>query len=250
MRANARVMKTVAIYSQQPVLARGMECVISHHFLVLGIFDSIPELRRQFQTNSADLLVVDMSPSVDLEILHELRAAMPVARIAIWVDAIPPEFASQCLSSGVRGVLPKSATAETLIRCLTELSAGRVWIDSALSYSLCGTKAIRLTGRERQLMGLLARGLRNKEISRALGITEGTVKVYFSKLFVKVGANDRFDLALLALRNLSDPAAIPEPRGGQQGDSPGPLMFPVSIHVAAEVSEASPDSVRLEGSAI
>jgi DNA-binding NarL/FixJ family response regulator len=242
-------MKTVAIYSQQPVLARGMECVISHHFLMLGIFDSIPELRRQFQTNSADLLVVDMSPSVDLEILHELRAAMPAASIAIWVDAMPPEFGSQCLSSGVRGVLSKSATAETLIRCLTELAAARVWNDSELSYTLCDTKEIRLTGRERQLMGLLARGLRNKEIARALGITEGTVKVYFSKLFVKVGVNDRFDLALLALKNLSDPSGIPVPRSRQPGDSPTTFVFPASIHLTTNVSRTPLDSVRLQGGA-
>jgi hypothetical protein len=49
---------------------------------------------------------------------------------------------------------------------------------------------------------LLAQGLKNKEIATCLGITEGTVKVYLSHLFKKVGAKDRFELALFGLKNM------------------------------------------------
>jgi hypothetical protein len=60
-------------------------------------------------------------------------------------------------------------------------------------------------------MGLLAQGLRNKEIAWSMGISEGTVKVYLSRLFTKVGASDRFELALLALRNVvAGGASVPE----------------------------------------
>jgi Bacterial regulatory proteins, luxR family len=51
--------------------------------------------------------------------------------------------------------------------------------------------------------GLVAQGLSNKEIAWSLGITEGTVKVYLSKLFDKVGVADRLELALLALKNFT-----------------------------------------------
>jgi len=59
-----------------------------------------------------------------------------------------------------------------------------------------------LTGREGQLVALIAQGLKNKELAYALGITEGTVKVYLSRVFKKLGVNDRFDLALYAIRNV------------------------------------------------
>jgi DNA-binding CsgD family transcriptional regulator len=59
-----------------------------------------------------------------------------------------------------------------------------------------------LTRREGQLVTLLPQGLKNKELAYALGITEGTVKVYLSKLFKKLGVNDRFELALYALKNV------------------------------------------------
>jgi hypothetical protein len=48
---------------------------------------------------------------------------------------------------------------------------------------------------------LVTQGLKNKEIASVMGITEGTVKVYLSRLFGKIGARDRFELALIGLRN-------------------------------------------------
>jgi hypothetical protein len=52
-------------------------------------------------------------------------------------------------------------------------------------------------------VSLLSQGLKNKEIAATLGISEGTVKVYFSRLFQKVGVKDRFELALYGLKNLN-----------------------------------------------
>ena len=60
-----------------------------------------------------------------------------------------------------------------------------------------------LTRREGQLVSLLSQGLKNKEIATALTISEGTVKVYLSRLFQKLGVKDRFELALYGLKNLT-----------------------------------------------
>ncbi|MBZ5604352.1 MAG: LuxR C-terminal-related transcriptional regulator, partial [Acidobacteriia bacterium] len=63
-------------------------------------------------------------------------------------------------------------------------------------------RKIPLTRRQSQLVRLLAEGLKNKEIATLMTLSESTVKVYISRLFEKVGAKDRFELALFALRNL------------------------------------------------
>ena len=225
-------MTRIAIYSQEPVLAHGLISIIPTDFLALGVFSSIEELKEQCLTFSPDLLVVDIDPGVNLEVLRDLATALPGAGIVVWVDAIKAEFASQCLAVGVRGVLSKFGPLETHLRCLTALAAGSVWIDPAVSNSLFGTKQVRLTPRERQLMGLLTQGLRNKEIAWALGITEGTVKVYLTKLFFKVGATDRLELALLAMKNLPNPSAMPESPSAQPYDLQRPIAFPASIHLA------------------
>ena len=60
-----------------------------------------------------------------------------------------------------------------------------------------------LSRREGQLITLLSQGLKNKEIAFTLKITEGTVKVYLSHLFQKVGVKDRFELAVFGLNNLT-----------------------------------------------
>jgi DNA-binding CsgD family transcriptional regulator len=63
------------------------------------------------------------------------------------------------------------------------------------------SKTVELTNRESQLVSLLAQGLKNKEIAACLGITEGTVRIYLSRLFAKIGARDRFEVAVFGLKN-------------------------------------------------
>jgi DNA-binding NarL/FixJ family response regulator len=76
---------------------------------------------------------------------------------------------------------------------------------------------VQLSKRERQLIGALCAGLANKEIGVRLGITEGTVKVYFSRLFELLGTPSRVHLAMWALCHpgalegkLVDPRPHPE----------------------------------------
>ncbi len=67
---------------------------------------------------------------------------------------------------------------------------------------------VRLSRREGQLVTLLSHGLKNKEIAQCLGISEGTVRVYLSKLYLKIGVNDRFELALFGLRNTASVTTV------------------------------------------
>jgi DNA-binding NarL/FixJ family response regulator len=82
--------------------------------------------------------------------------------------------------------------------------ANELWLEKDLSQKLLRMRTVRLSPRERQLVGLLTQGLRNKEIAWRMRITEGTAKVYLSRLFEKTGANDRFELAMYVLQNLEN----------------------------------------------
>jgi DNA-binding CsgD family transcriptional regulator len=86
-------------------------------------------------------------------------------------------------------------------RCLERVAAGELWVEKTLSNKLLSTKRVALTPRERQLVVLIAQGLKNKEIAHRLGVSEGTVKVYLGRLFSKTGVSDRRELALFAQRN-------------------------------------------------
>jgi len=100
------------------------------------------------------------------------------------------------------------------VKCLQKVQTGELWFEKSLTDSFRATRRVPLTQRESQLVTMLSRGLKNKEISCELGITEGTVKVYLSHLFQKSGTKDRFDLALQGLKNFSMSGISTEGQGG------------------------------------
>jgi len=74
-------------------------------------------------------------------------------------------------------------------------------IGSAPKLMLYTDQSLRLTPREGDVVALLGLGLRNKDLARELNITPGTVKVYLSRLYQKLGVT-RYELAVYGLRNL------------------------------------------------
>jgi DNA-binding NarL/FixJ family response regulator len=150
-----------------------------------------------------DVILADASGDITLSFLTELKNSAPATAVVLWVDNASTEFVFQALRVGVSGVLRKNSEAELCLNCLRQVAAGERWIEAELSEKLLHTRSIRLTPRERQLMFLLTQGLRNKEMAYRLGVTENTVKSYLTQLYMKVGASDRFELALLALKNLT-----------------------------------------------
>ncbi len=120
-----------------------------------------------------------------------------------------------------------NSSVESHKDCIRSVAAGKVWVDQDISQKLLQMDKIAITPRERQLMGLLAQGLRNKEIAWSLGIAEGTVKVYLSHLFTKVGVSDRLELALLALRNIATGHQVVSDRASAPaGDKAVPFSIP------------------------
>lgn len=195
-----------------------------------SLCSTIPELIVA-PAGRPDVLLVEITPEIGLDVLHLVQRSMAGVPVVLWVDAVSVEFVSQAIAIGVRGILRKGMPIDRLVDCLRQVAAGELWIEKALCDRLLSTRRVALTPRERQLMTLLAQGLKNKEIAYTLEITEGTVKVYLSRLFHKVGANDRFELALFALKNFaanSDGLAAqfqPVDRSGAMDRFPARLEF-------------------------
>jgi DNA-binding NarL/FixJ family response regulator len=112
-------------------------------------------------------------------------------------------MALQAMGLGVRGILSKTLPPEVLANGLRKIQDGELWFEKALTDSILTARRYTLTRREGQIVSLVAQGLKNKELGVALNISEGTVKVYLSRLFKKLGLKDRFELALFGLKNLT-----------------------------------------------
>ena len=100
-------------------------------------------------------------------------------------------------------MLRKSARLEVVLACLREVAGGATWMEEDPAR---GTeRQVRLThspltARELQVMELVERGMKNRDIGDVLGIRTGTVKIHLKHIFEKTGIRGRYGLALSGLK--------------------------------------------------
>jgi DNA-binding NarL/FixJ family response regulator len=172
-------------------------------FELLPSCNTVTSLMEQITQGVPDLVLMDLTPEITFAVLSEMQHAMQSTKIVLWVNSISTELAFQAMGLGVRGILRKTLATDLQVKCLQKVQAGELWFEKALTDSFLCARRVALTQREGQLVSLLSQGLKNKEIATTLMISEGTVKVYLSRLFQKVGVKDRFELALFGLKNLT-----------------------------------------------
>lgn len=183
----------ITLISDRPLFALGFHAALARTPILLEVNPGgVP---------SGELLVLDMSGK-DLAAVRFYKN-LTRAHLVLWIDPVSVEVALQAIALGVRGILGRRTTPDIVVQCVERVLAGEFWFEKRLTDSFLGTKRVALTKREGQLVGLLSQGLKNKQIALALLLSEGTVKVYLSRLFQKVGVQDRFELALYGQRNLT-----------------------------------------------
>lgn len=219
------------------MLSAGLEVILaaSEGFRLAAACTELSQLTEQIHRKDAKLALIELTPDVTLQGLKEIYAASRAVPIILWVDHVSTEFASQVIAAGVRGILRKNLSLEQHLDCFRKVAQGELGLEKGLSDELLSSQRVTLTPRERQVMGLVAQGLRNKEIAYTIGVTEGTIKVYLSRLFQKVGANDRLDLALFALRNMAASGTLDAPIQRPAPDHPQPKPLFVTGFVSRPV---------------
>jgi two-component system nitrate/nitrite response regulator NarP len=210
-------MTRLLLYSDEPILSKGLESVLSQAdgFELLPSCGTVAGLMEQVASGGPDLVLMDLTAEVTFGVLSEIKHALSATKVVLWVNTISTELAFQAMGLGVRGILRKTLPADLQVKCLRKVQAGELWFEKALTDSFLCARRVALTQREGQLVSLLSQGLKNKEIATTLNISEGTVKVYLSRLFQKVGVKDRFELALFGLKNLTT-GQLPAGEKGQR----------------------------------
>jgi DNA-binding NarL/FixJ family response regulator len=198
-------MTRILLFSDEPILAKGLESVLAQAegFDLLPTCATVASLLEQMTAGVPDVILMELTPEITFAVLSEMKHVMMSCKIVLWVNLISTELAFQAMGLGVRGILRKTLPADLQVKCLQKVQAGELWFEKTLTDSFLCARRVALTRREGQLVSLLSQGLKNKEIATALTISEGTVKVYLSRLFQKVGVKDRFELALFGLKNLT-----------------------------------------------
>src|SRR5205823_14188535 len=158
-----------------------------------GIADLQPNIIL-FDQTVGNRAAFELIPKVRLRSIH--------SHTILWVTTVTEVESFRALQSGVRGILKKTLPVSSLIDGLRAVGHGNIWIENSISNQVVGflnrRNLPRLTPREYEIVALICRGMKNKQIAEALSITIGTVKVHLMHIFEKTGVKDRFELALEA----------------------------------------------------
>lgn len=160
----------------------------------------------------ADVLLLDINmPGLNgLQVLEKIGKAQSNLKVLILTVHNEMEYLIKAIDIGVDGYLLKDAGSAELKKAIFSIYQGEKYIQPELT-PLLNQKLVEkesdldklhsLTKREVQILKLIAEGLFNKEIGDRLNISERTVKNHVFNLFKKIGAADRTQAAVFAIRN-------------------------------------------------
>jgi DNA-binding NarL/FixJ family response regulator len=156
-----------------------------------------------FDVHRPDVVVMDLRmPRLGgVAASRAILAAHPNARIVAFTACSGDADIYRAFDAGICGYLLKDASPAQLIGAIRAAAAGRRVIPPEIAARLAEfTPRSDLTDREIDVLRLAAKGLRNREIARAIVRSEETVKVHLKHLMAKLGARDRTEAVTLALR--------------------------------------------------
>jgi DNA-binding NarL/FixJ family response regulator len=174
--------------------------------------DGAEALQRARELRPQVILMDLVMPGLDgVAAMRELRRHASESRVIVLTSFLDEERLLPAIRAGAAGYLLKNAAPSELVRAIRAAHAGEAVIDPTAAATLVraladgapGTSADaqRLTGREREVLELIARGHSNKRIALVLGISEKTVKTHVGHLLAKLDVTDRTQAALLAVRD-------------------------------------------------
>ncbi len=156
-----------------------------------------------YREHLPDVVVMDLRmPVLDgVAALTRIRAEHPVARVLLLSTYDDEEDVCRGIEAGALGYMLKDSAPAELIQSIRRVRAGRRAISPEAAERLAGRVAQReLSEREVEVLRLLAEGRSNKQIAKALGIADGTVKVHVANILDKLGVQGRSEAVAQALR--------------------------------------------------
>jgi two-component system NarL family response regulator len=150
-----------------------------------------------------DVVLMDLRmPKVEgVEAIKRIRAEDPHVGIIVLTTFDHDEDIYAGLRAGAKAYLLKDVEPEELFRCIRAVHSGEAYLQSKVAVRLAQrVHDESLTGREEQILKLLAEGKSNRAIGQALFITESTVKSHLKSLFVKLDVTSRAEAVALAAR--------------------------------------------------
>jgi DNA-binding NarL/FixJ family response regulator len=172
---------------------------------VVGVASGGEEAIEAARTRSPDVVLMDLEmPGTDgVQATRRIRAADPGPQVVVLTSFSDQHRILAALDAGARGYLLKDAGPEELVDGIRAAAGGDAPLAQPAVNAIVAARAggggePDLSERERDVLGLLARGRSNKAIARELAISEKTVKAHLTSAFRRIGATNRVEAALWA----------------------------------------------------
>jgi len=203
-------MTTVLLVDDHPLVRAGLTTLIStaDDLEIIGEAAGGEQAVSMAGDLEPDVVLMDLSmPGMGgVEATRRILDAHPQVRVVVLTSFADQDRVADALAAGAVGYLLKDCDPREVLAAIRSAALGHAPLDPRVARALLPSATTRvsetLSVRELQVLRLVARGLANKQIGRALGITERTVKVHVGHVFRRIGVADRTSAAMWARDNL------------------------------------------------
>jgi DNA-binding NarL/FixJ family response regulator len=198
---------TVAIVDDHPVVRDGLSFLLGEQpdLRVVGEGANAGEALQLVEAQRPDVLVLDLSLEGQdaVPLVGELHRRWPALRILVLSMHDEELYAERLLALGAQGYVMKQEEPAEFLRALRQVAGGESYLSDRMKSRLAsrgGQAAIRLTARERDVLGLVAAGLGTREIGEKLDMSAKTVDSHRRNIRDKLGLETSRDLVRYAVR--------------------------------------------------
>jgi DNA-binding NarL/FixJ family response regulator len=190
------------------------------NFNVVLELPNIPEDMDILLQAQPDILLFHTSGGVsDLEVLSRVCKLTPKIKVLLMLDEPDEEIEFRAIKAGAHGCVSKAIDLDTLFKAIDLIGRGELWISRPKLTRLIGkfaqsdsadrTTLNGLTGREWEILALLAGGSRNKEIANRLSLSENTVKTHLNTIYRKINVDCRLAATLYYFERAKSDRKLP-----------------------------------------
>ncbi|WP_125153528.1 response regulator transcription factor [Clostridium rectalis] len=179
---------------------------------VIGTVSNGNEAIEFCRKNEADIVLMDVRMPILDGVLatKEIKKENPSIKVIILTTFKDDEYIAQAIKNGAEGYILKNQSSDNIINSIRTVYNGNGVFQSEILNSIMGMigenkkteEKILLTEREFQVLKLIGQGLSNREISKKLYLSEGTIRNYVTNLLEKLQLRDRTQLAIYFLKNI------------------------------------------------
>jgi len=208
----------VVFADNHPLILSGLRSAVADHSDISIVAECLDRERALNAVRNHFPNVLLLSAELlqgNLDALQQLVADMQETHVILLTSRHDPEFLGEALRSGARGVFQCNKPVHFIPQAIRKVTNGGLWFERAHAEHVLDRlvsrrnetqdpedhKIAAVTAREREVIGLICKGLKNREISERLHISEVTVSHHLTSIFRKLEVSDRISLILYSVRN-------------------------------------------------